>query len=95
MSLVCKCERAGGSRISRRSIIEKTLPNWPRLLNADEAASYVGVSKTTFLKGVGTLWPLSIHYGRRKLYDRKELDKHVDQLSGVGDVSDPLMEALN
>jgi hypothetical protein len=74
--------------------MRNALPNWPRLLNADLAAAYVGVSKTTFLGDVGKRWPLPISQGRRRVWDIRQLDEHVDQLAGVGEASDPLMEAL-
>lgn len=54
------------------------LPHWPRLLSADEAAAYVGVSRNTFLEHVGDPWPAPIPFGRRKLFDRLAIDRAVD-----------------
>lgn len=61
------------------------LPHWPRLLSADLAARYVGISETNFLAGVDAgHWPKPIAYGRRRLWDRLALDEAVDRLSGKG-----------
>jgi predicted DNA-binding transcriptional regulator AlpA len=59
------------------------LPNWPRLMGAYLASSYVGLSETTFLAGVKRGdWPESVTYGRRKLWDQRELDAAIDRMSG-------------
>ncbi len=73
-----------------------SLPYWPRLLGAELAARYVGVSRSTFLAQVGKIWPVPERIGRRMLYDRVKLDRAVDRLSALGEpLDDPLMEALN
>ncbi len=72
------------------------LPYWPRLLGAELAARYVGVSRSSFLARVGKTWPRPKRIGRRVLFDRVELDKAVDDLDGeVARSGDPLMEALD
>ena len=72
------------------------LPYWPRLMGADLAAKYVGVSRSGFLAQVGKFWPKPKRIGRRVLYDRVELDEAVDELASEGSRSgDPLMEALD
>ena len=65
------------------------LPNWPRLLSVELAAAYVGVSKTTFLVGVGNTWPRPIRHGKRALWDRARLDRTVDAMSGLPASSAP------
>jgi predicted DNA-binding transcriptional regulator AlpA len=56
----------------------------PRGLNRDQAAQYVGLSVTTFNRLVdeGVL-PLPLHFGRRRVWDRRALDLVLDRLSGV------------
>lgn len=58
-------------------------PPVPRLLGLDYAATYLGVSVRTFEK----LWkdgqiPEPQRIGRRLLWDRRMLDRHVDEISG-------------
>lgn len=55
-----------------------TLPNWPRLMCAKLAAAYVGLSETT-LRERG---PEAKGVGRRRLYDRHDLDRWADRLGG-------------
>ena len=57
------------------------LPHWPRLLSADQAAAYVGVSVNTFTSRIGDPWPEAIRIGGRALYDRRAIDRAVDALS--------------
>ena len=72
------------------------LPHWPRLLGAELAARYVGVSRSSFLAQVGRIWPSPKRIGRRVLFDRIELDKTVDGLAGEGSRSDdPFLKALD
>lgn len=71
---------------------ERALPHWPRLLSVEQAASYVGISKTTFLNGVGRAWPKSIRHGKRVLWDRTRLDRTVDAMSGLAPSSSPAEE---
>lgn len=54
------------------------LPNWPRLMSEPMAAAYLGIGKTT-LRESG---PGPKHLGRRILYDRIDLDRWADALSG-------------
>lgn len=54
------------------------LPDWPRLMAAPLAASYVGLSETT-LRAVG---PKPREVGKRRLYDRIDLDRWADRLGG-------------
>jgi predicted DNA-binding transcriptional regulator AlpA len=60
------------------------LPDWPRLMSADLAASYLSISKTTFLQRVGArAFPQPIREGKRVLWDRRRLDLFVDARSGL------------
>jgi hypothetical protein len=54
------------------------LPNWPRLMGVDLAAAYLGLSATT-LREKG---PEAKEYGKRRLYDRNDLDRWADRLGG-------------
>lgn len=59
------------------------LPDWPRWLSADEAATYVGVSVNFFRKEVAAgLWPKPIARGSRLTWDRKAIDLKSDLISG-------------
>jgi hypothetical protein len=55
-----------------------TLPNWPRLMGEDMAAAYVSLSATT-LRERG---PEPRRLGKRRLYDRNDLDRWADRLGG-------------
>ena len=68
-------------------------PDWPRLLGADLASLYLGISRSTFLREVGNRWPKPIRLGRRTVWDKIALDQATDELSGVIR-DDPLMQAL-
>ena len=57
------------------------LPHWPRLLSADQAAAYVGLSLNTFVARIGNPFPAPIRFGRRRLFDRLAIDRAVDALS--------------
>jgi hypothetical protein len=54
------------------------LPNWPRLMCVDLAAAYLGLGVTT-LREKG---PAPKEYGKRRLYDRIDLDRWADRLGG-------------
>lgn len=54
------------------------LPNWPRLMGVDLASAYLGLSATT-LRQKG---PAPKEYGKRRLYDRIDLDRWADRLGG-------------
>ena len=72
------------------------LPYWPRLMGADLASKYVGVSRSSFLSQVGKIWPRPKRIGRRALYDRVDLDKTVDELGSESHRSgDPYLKALD
>lgn len=53
---------------------------WGRLLGVEDAAAYLGVSEGTFRSYV-TVRP--VHLGKRVLYDRLQLDRFADSLSGL------------
>ena len=68
----------------RRPAFEN-LPNWPRLLNQQQAAAYLSVSTGTFVSELRAgIWPapLQMPRPRRKVWDIKALDAAVDRLSG-------------
>ena len=54
------------------------LPNWPRLMSLELAAAYVSLSMTV----VREHGPEPKQFGRRILYDRNDLDRWADRLSG-------------
>lgn len=67
------------------------LPDWPRLLNKELAAAYIGVS-------IGKLdkLPISpVRIGSRVVYDRRSLDRWADNLGGHAQPDDPLDELLD
>jgi excisionase family DNA binding protein len=63
----------------------------PRGLNRDQAARYVGLSLTTFLRLVAEGYlPAALHFGRRRVWDRRALDEALDHLSGIARRSAPV-----
>lgn len=52
----------------------QTCPDWPARMTADVAASYMGVSKTTFLSRFGTT---GIKEGSNTLWARAQLDRMI------------------
>lgn len=54
------------------------LPDWPRLMSVEQAAAYVSLSTTT-IRASG---PKPKHFGKRVLYDRRDLDRWADRLGG-------------
>lgn len=61
------------------------LPDWPRGMNREAAAAYLGVSDTTLDK-----WRrqgLISYIPNTKLFDRKKLDATLDDLSGLRNAS--------
>jgi hypothetical protein len=62
-----------GDRVNRAA-----LPDWPRLMGEDMAAAYVSLSATT-LRERG---PEPRRLGKRRLYDRNDLDRWADRLGG-------------
>lgn len=53
----------------------------PRLLSREQAAEYLGVSPNHFIDEVAKAIP-PVHIGRRNLWDRRALDRWVDEQSG-------------
>jgi hypothetical protein len=69
------------------------LPFWPRLLSAEQAAQYCGVSRTHFTAHCPVA---STRIGDRKLYDIKALDEWVDKLSGKRKITmDDVLKGLD
>lgn len=54
------------------------LPNWPRLMGVSLAAAYFGICPARF-RMIG-IRPLRI--GRRVLWDRNDLDRFIDDMTG-------------
>jgi hypothetical protein len=54
------------------------LPDWPRLMAVDLASAYLGLSATTLREN----GPAPKAYGKRRLYDRIDLDRWADRLGG-------------
>ena len=73
----------------------RTLPNWPRRMQAPLAAAYCGVSKTKFLRDVGGKYPRPEKDGRNCLWYREDLDEALDRLRDLRAPFDPIMEAIN
>lgn len=68
------------------------LPHWPRLLSAEQAAAYCGMSDETF-RQYTSVQPL--RFGRRVLYDRAKIDTWVDGIASNGGLDvDALIERL-
>lgn len=53
-----------------------TLPDWPRLMSEPLAAEYLSIGVTT-LRERG---PQPKRHGKRRLYDRRDLDRWADRL---------------
>jgi hypothetical protein len=54
------------------------LPEWPRLMSEELATRYLSIGRTMLAeKG-----PAPQLIGRRKLWDRRDLDRWADRLSG-------------
>jgi hypothetical protein len=56
------------------------MPDWPRLLSRVQAAEYAGLSPNTFDQHIKVE---PIRLGKRVLFDRLQLDRFIDTLSGV------------
>lgn len=54
------------------------LPDWPRLMDVDLAAAYLGIGASTLR--ATRIEP--VRHGRRVLYDRRDLDRWADALAG-------------
>lgn len=64
---------------------------WPRMLNAREAARYLGFKTTAVLKGI-PIKPKPLRFvgaPARKLFDRHELDQWLDLLAGLASAPAP------
>ena len=62
------------------------LPSWPRWLNQELAAAYLGRTVRKFLKEVGKKWPLpGDKQGKDFYWDRLALDRASDLISGHSD----------
>lgn len=55
-----------------------SLPDWPRLMSEAQAAAYLSIGTTT-LREKG---PHPLELGRRRLWDRQDLDRWADRLGG-------------
>jgi hypothetical protein len=69
-----------------------------RGLSLDEASEYCGVSRNTLMRH----GPVPIKIGERTIYDRRALDRWLDQLAGLTalsvdseDPEDALLEAIH
>jgi len=70
-------------------LIHALSPDVRRCYDRKEAASYVGVSPTSFDKLVRQrIMPRPTQLLGRKVWDRKTLDRSLDQLSGIDDVEE-------
>lgn len=54
------------------------LPDWPRMLSADQAAAYCGMSDE-HLRRHCPVGPLE--FGKRRLYDRRRIDQWLDDMA--------------
>lgn len=69
------------------------LPDWPRGMSADQAAAYVGESKTLFLEKVSRRqWPQPRQEGRRAIWDKALLDLSYNRTSGLDIQSAPELD---
>ena len=64
-------------------------PSPKRLLSVEEAATYLGLSPRTIYNGVGlkSTTPFAVkpkRYGKRVLFDIRDLNRFCDSLSGDG-----------
>lgn len=59
-------------------VLERILPNWPRLMNVKQAADYLSIGRTTLTQQ----GPTPKRIGKRVLYDRTDLDRWADRLGG-------------
>ncbi|WP_202393164.1 hypothetical protein [Alteraurantiacibacter buctensis] len=58
--------------------LREKLPDWPRLMSSELAAAYLSIGTTT----LRTKGPQPRSLGTRVLYDRRDLDRWADALSG-------------
>jgi hypothetical protein len=69
--------------VTARKATAADLPDWPRLLGRDKAAAYLDMSPNM----LDTLPLVPVKIGTRRLYDRRSLDRLVDNLSGGAESS--------
>lgn len=56
----------------------------PRGLDREQAAQYIGLSRAAFARLVEEdILPDALPFGRRRVWDRRALDKALDHLSGI------------
>jgi len=61
---------------------EKAPERWPRLMNSEYAAEYVGErSVAAFRHHVGKIWPKPIKVAGRDRWTREMLDEAIDALN--------------
>lgn len=64
----------------------------PRGLNRDQAARYVGLSLTTFLRLIAEgVLPEALRFGRRCVWDLRALDEALDRMSGLNAAGQPVV----
>ena len=61
----------------------RAMPNWPRRMQADMAAMYLGISRSKFLEGVGGKYPKPVKDGGNSLWHIEDLDAAADSLKGL------------
>lgn len=65
------------------------MPYWPARMDAEMAALYLGVGKTSFLEGVDARnYPAAVSEGHRKLWARVQLDRFVESQFGIAQPSE-------
>ena len=64
---------------------------WPRGMRLEVAAAYLGLSQTTLLteSKAGRLPAPAFVTAGRRIWDKKDLDAHLDRLFGRGDPTAP------
>lgn len=70
----------------------------PRLLSADQAAAYCGMSRNHFAQHVAPFVPPIPNIGARRLWDLRALDRWLDARSGLAHAQPQklkLLEALD
>lgn len=70
--------------------LRQMMPDWPRLMSAPQAAAYLSLSETTIREN----GPTPKRYGKRVLFDRRDLDRWADALGDQPlDADEALKEA--
>ena len=65
----------------------KQMPDWPRRMQSELAAAYVGLSKSKFLRDVGSRWPEGVRDGGNLVWYREDLDAVCDSVKPGGGAS--------